>query len=213
MQLKALTAVFITAVLSAVVFMTAHASALSQTTTTAANGSTVTVVSGDSLWKIAEAYGTTYTRLFDANPQITDPSLIYPVEVLAIPAANEQLPDRMSSIASSTITESQADTSAPVEPEPTIPTPVTGTSTPVAQSTNSNIWVQLAQCESGDNWTIDTGNGYYGGLQFTLQSWQSVGGIGYPNQASEGEQILRAQALQSIQGWSAWPVCSVKLGL
>ena len=74
-------------------------------------------------------------------------------------------------------------------------------------------WDRLAQCESGGNWSINTGNGYYGGLQFRLESWQAVGGSGYPHQASKEEQIHRAAKLQAIQGWRAWPACSARLGL
>jgi hypothetical protein len=75
------------------------------------------------------------------------------------------------------------------------------------------VWDQLAQCESGGDWGISTGNGFYGGLQFTLSSWQAVGGTGMPNHASRDEQIARGQQLQAIQGWGAWPACASKLGL
>jgi hypothetical protein len=75
------------------------------------------------------------------------------------------------------------------------------------------VWDRLAQCESGGNWSINTGNGYYGGLQFTLSTWRSLGGSGYPNQASRSEQIARAQALQARSGWGQWPACAAKLGL
>jgi hypothetical protein len=81
------------------------------------------------------------------------------------------------------------------------------------RSGGNSVWDQLAQCESGGNWAIATGNGFYGGLQFTIQSWQAVGGSGMPNQASREEQISRGQALQAIQGWGAWPGCAAKLGL
>ncbi|GAB3189070.1 resuscitation-promoting factor Rpf [Nesterenkonia suensis] len=77
----------------------------------------------------------------------------------------------------------------------------------------SGVWDRLAQCESTGDWSINTGNGYYGGLQFSLQSWQAVGGSGYPHQASKQEQIHRAEKLQAIQGWGAWPSCSAQLGL
>jgi hypothetical protein len=83
----------------------------------------------------------------------------------------------------------------------------------VSPGSSGGIWYSLAQCESGGNWAINTGNGFYGGLQFTLSSWQAVGGSGYPHQASAGEQISRGQALQAIQGWGAWPACAAKLGL
>lgn len=76
-----------------------------------------------------------------------------------------------------------------------------------------STWERLAQCESGGNWAISTGNGYYGGLQFNVGSWQGVGGSGYPHQNSKWEQIHRAEILQAKQGWGAWPACSRKLGL
>ncbi len=74
-------------------------------------------------------------------------------------------------------------------------------------------WDALAQCESGGDWTLNTGNGYYGGLQFGLTSWRGVGGTGYPHQHSAAEQIARAERLQALQGWGAWPSCSRQIGL
>jgi hypothetical protein len=74
-------------------------------------------------------------------------------------------------------------------------------------------WAALAECESGGDWSINTGNGYYGGLQFSLTSWRGVGGDGYPHQATVAEQIRRAEMLQAIQGWGAWPTCSQIVGL
>ena len=65
----------------------------------------------------------------------------------------------------------------------------------------------IAQCESGQRWHIATGNGFYGGLQFTLQSWRAVGGSGMPHHASPLEQKYRAVLLSRIQGWGAWPNC------
>jgi len=74
-------------------------------------------------------------------------------------------------------------------------------------------WDSIAQCESSGDWSDDTGNGFYGGLQFTLESWQTVGGTGNPADASEDEQIMRAQMLEHLQGWKAWPECATQLGL
>ena len=74
-------------------------------------------------------------------------------------------------------------------------------------------WDQLAECESGGDWSRDTGNGFYGGLQFTQQSWEAVGGTGSPAAASRNEQIMRAEMLFDDQGWEAWPNCSRTLGL
>lgn len=71
----------------------------------------------------------------------------------------------------------------------------------------------LAQCESSGDWSDDTGNGFYGGLQFTLESWETVGGTGNPADASQNEQIARADMLEQLQGWTAWPECAAELGL
>lgn len=73
-------------------------------------------------------------------------------------------------------------------------------------------WDRLAQCESSGNWHIDTGNGFYGGLQFTLRSWRAVGGTGYPHEHSRETQIRMGIRLWEIQGWGAWPSCSRQLG-
>jgi hypothetical protein len=72
---------------------------------------------------------------------------------------------------------------------------------------------RLAACESGGNWGIDTGNGYYGGLQFSLSTWRGVGGSGYPHQHSRETQIAAGQRLQAKAGWGQWPACARKLGL
>ena len=75
------------------------------------------------------------------------------------------------------------------------------------------MWAQLAQCESGGNPATNTGNGYYGLYQFSLSTWQSVGGSGLPSDASAEEQTMRAQMLQQRSGWGQWPHCAAKLGL
>ncbi len=74
-------------------------------------------------------------------------------------------------------------------------------------------WDRLAQCESGGNWSINTGNGYYGGLQFSPTSWRAFGGSGMPHQAGRDTQIAVAERTLAAQGWGAWPSCSRKLGL
>lgn len=80
-------------------------------------------------------------------------------------------------------------------------------------SADAGVWAQLAQCESGGNPTTNTGNGYYGLYQFSLSTWQSVGGSGLPSEASAEEQTMRAQMLQQRSGWGQWPHCAAKLGL
>lgn len=78
------------------------------------------------------------------------------------------------------------------------------------------IWDRLAQCESGGNWHINTGNGYSGGLQIHPGTWNSNGGQRYAPvayQASREQQITVGESIQATQGWNAWPACSRQLGL
>lgn len=77
-------------------------------------------------------------------------------------------------------------------------------------------WDQLAECESGGNWQINTGNGYYGGLQFAQSTWEAYGGTQYApraDQASPSQQKATAERVLDGQGWGAWPACSAELGL
>jgi resuscitation-promoting factor RpfA len=73
-------------------------------------------------------------------------------------------------------------------------------------------WDAVAQCESGGNWHINTGNGYYGGLQFTQGTWRANGGSGSPQNASRAEQIRVAENVLKTQGIGAWPVCGKRGG-
>lgn len=88
------------------------------------------------------------------------------------------------------------------------------------QTSTSDIWDQLAQCETGGNWSANTGNGYGGGLQFAHMSswstWKAFGGQEYathPWEASREQQIIVAERVLTTSGWKAWPGCSRKLGL
>ena len=80
-------------------------------------------------------------------------------------------------------------------------------------SSDESIWEQIAQGESKANWSINTGNGYYGGLQFSEGAWTSVGGSGFAHEASREEQISRGKMLQEKRGWGVWGLCAKKLGL
>ena len=82
-----------------------------------------------------------------------------------------------------------------------------------ANAASGSTWDALAACESGGNWAINTGNGYYGGLQFTQGTWAANGGVGSPANASRETQIAVAEHVLASQGWGAWPACSAKLGL
>jgi hypothetical protein len=82
-----------------------------------------------------------------------------------------------------------------------------------ADAASPSKWDKIAQCESGGDWSIATGNGYYGGLQFTPETWRSHGGKGMPQDASRDAQIAVAERVLADQGWGAWPVCSRRAGV
>ena len=93
-------------------------------------------------------------------------------------------------------------TTAPPPPPPSEP----------GDPDDPETWERLAACESGGRWSLNSGNGYYGGLQFSLASWRDVGGSGYPHEASKAEQIKRGKILQARYGWGQWPYCADQLG-
>ena len=74
------------------------------------------------------------------------------------------------------------------------------------------VWDRIAACESGGNWHINTGNGYYGGLQFSERSWRGVGGPGLPHEHSREVQIHYAKILQARYGWSQWSCAYARFG-
>ncbi|HEX7224864.1 MAG TPA: transglycosylase family protein [Candidatus Limnocylindria bacterium] len=99
------------------------------------------------------------------------------------------------------------------------PAPVVAAPPPAAPPVTyagTSVWDDLAECESGGNWAINTGNGYYGGLQFSYATWHGYGGAEfaeYPHQASREEQIIVAERLRAERGYAPWPACSAELGL
>jgi LysM repeat protein len=160
----------------------------------------VTVVEGDTLSSIANARQTTYQRIFDANGTIQHPDVINPGQQLRIPDADEILVSRpLPEVVAAPSSVSQSTYSRQA--------------TPSVSVGDGSVWDQLAQCESGGNWSINTGNGYSGGLQFSPGTWRAHGGAGDASQASREQQIAVAQSVQASQGWGAWPACSAKLGL
>ncbi|MEU1159788.1 transglycosylase family protein [Streptomyces sp. NPDC005921] len=83
-----------------------------------------------------------------------------------------------------------------------------------ASAATASEWDTVAQCESGGNWSINTGNGYYGGLQFSASTWAAYGGTAYAaqaNQATKAQQITIAEKVLAAQGKGAWPVCGTGL--
>jgi len=140
-----------------------------------------------------------------AGNEIANPDLIFPGQVIDLNDTATPAP------AGSGSSSSGAGSSAPAESEAPAPAPEPAAAP--ASSGGGGVWDDLAQCESGGNWSINTGNGYYGGLQFSQGSWNAAGGSGSPANASREEQIRVAENLQAMQGWGAWPSCSSQLGL
>jgi len=99
----------------------------------------------------------------------------------------------------------------PVVTEP----PQTTTTTLEPVTSESSLWDQLAGCESGGNWSINTGNGFTGGVQFLQSTWVAMGGDEFAPDAylaSKAEQIIVAKRLVEVSGWGAWPGCAAKFG-
>jgi resuscitation-promoting factor RpfA len=88
-----------------------------------------------------------------------------------------------------------------------------GTAAPATAASSDDPWYRLRMCESGGNYGINTGNGYYGAYQFDAGTWHAYGGKGLPHQNSKAEQDRIAKRLYNARGWSPWPACSRKLGL
>jgi hypothetical protein len=185
--------------------------------------------------------------LFDANDEIDDPDVIFPGQEILIPeegttlerrsapdsaeasASNETETSRSTESRSSRTSTTQSETtessstSEPEQSEPESSGDSGGSSSTSSSSTSSasvdgSVWDRLAECESNGDWSINTGNGYYGGLQFNKSSWDWAGGqqyAEYPHHASRGQQIAVAERLLEIHpaGWGAWPACSSMLGL
>lgn len=155
--------------------------------------STYTVQSGDTLSGIASQTGTTWQSLQQVN-SLANPNLIYPGEVLQLSGA------------------SQAPTAPIVNTEQnTAPAPAVQQAVAAAASPASSVnWDGVAACESTGNWADNTGNGFYGGLQFTESTWDAYGGTqyaAYPYEASQADQETVANAVLAGQGIGAWPVC------
>lgn len=93
------------------------------------------------------------------------------------------------------------------------PTVVTA---PAANAATMHTWNRLAHCESSGRWHINTGNGYYGGLQISPSTWRAYHGKRFaplPHQATKRQQIWVAERIKRGQGWRAWPVCSQRIGV
>jgi len=137
-------------------------------------------------------------------------SLVAQAEQASLLAA-EQAAAEQTAQSASMVQGGTAPTSPPPPPEG--PPVAVSTGTVTQSSSLSNDFAKLRECESGDNYSADTGNGYYGAYQFSLSTWQALGYSGLPSQAPPAVQDQAARRLQSEYGWGQWPACSAMLGL
>jgi LysM repeat protein len=171
-----------------------------------------TVRPGDTLSAIAaRTYGSAadWPAILWANRrQAPDPDVISTGQRLALPGLH-QMPPWLARAALAA-----AATARPASPGATAaPAAVAQASSPAPASSGGVNWPAIAACESGGNWGADTGNGFYGGLQFTEQTWLANGGGRYAssaNLATPAQQIAVAQNVLASQGIGAWPVCGAR---
>ncbi|HEU4899805.1 MAG TPA: transglycosylase family protein [Actinomycetota bacterium] len=176
----------------------------------------VTVKQGDTLSKIAKkAKLSSWRPVWDLNKKIKHPNLIYPGQKLLLPAKGEKVKHRPLPALALTRAVSAERAAAPAASGSSRRSTATGSTATrsAAAPASGSVWDRLAQCESGGNWGINTGNGYSGGLQFAQGTWAAHGGTGSAHNASRAEQIRVAERVKASQGWGAWPACSAKLGL
>jgi hypothetical protein len=170
-----------------------------------------TVTGGETLSGIAKAAKLPgWQPIWDVNPIITNPNLIQPGWKLTVPAKGEATSHRPLPVVQPVDLRGERAAAprrrvAPARRPAAPPRPPT-----VAGNT---VWDRLAACESGGNWSSNTGNGFSGGLQFSPGTWRANGGAGSASSASRAQQIAVAQRVLASQGWGAWPACSARLGL
>jgi LysM repeat protein len=174
----------------------------------------VVVKQGDTLSKIAkQAKLPSWRPLWDLNTKIQHPNLIYPGQKLLLPAKGEQVKHRPLPAPAVTRVVSSERPAASASGASAGSGARRSTVTRSAAPAGGSVWDRLAQCESGGNWSVNTGNGYSGGLQFAPGTWRAHGGTGSAHNASRAEQIRVAERVRASQGWGAWPACSARLGL
>jgi LysM repeat protein len=174
-----------------------------------------TIRPGDTLSQIAaRAYGSAadWPALWWANRrQVPDPDLITAGQRLALPSSHPVPPWlARAALAATAAARPVASPRAAATAAPAAPAPA---SSPASASPGGVNWSAIAACESGGNWAINTGNGFYGGLQFTEQTWLANGGGRYAssaNLATPAQQIAVAQNVLASQGIGAWPVCGAR---
>ena len=174
-----------------------------------------TIRPGDTLSRIAaRAYGSgaDWPAIWWANRrQVPDPDLITAGQRLALPSSHQVPPW----LARAALAATAAARPAPAAPAGATAAPAAPAraSSPAPASSGGTNWSAIAACESGGNWAASTGNGFYGGLQFTERTWLGYGGGRYAssaNLATPAQQIAVAQNVLASQGIGAWPACGAR---
>ena len=175
-----------------------------------------TVQQGDTLSAIAaHEYGSAadWPAVWWANRhQVANPNMIAAGQRLKLPASGH-VPAWMARAAMGAIPAAAPAPAAPVSASQADPPTAAQAAAPAPASSGGANWSAIAACESGGNWSANTGNGFYGGLQFTEQTWLAYGGGQYASsasQATEAQQIAVAQRVLAGQGIGAWPVCGAR---
>jgi nucleoid-associated protein YgaU len=175
-----------------------------------------TIRPGDTLSAIAaRAYGSAadWPAIWWANRrQVPDPDMITTGQRLALPSSH-QVPPWLARAALAAAAAARPAPAAPAGAAPADPAAAAQASSPAPASSGGVNWSAIAACESGGNWAASTGNGFYGGLQFTEQTWLANGGGRYAssaNLATPAQQIAVAQNVLASQGIGAWPVCGAR---
>jgi hypothetical protein len=153
------------------------------------------------------------------NQQLGSSSSGYRTTAAEAPSTTTSAP--ASTVAATPVTTTVPDTTTvPVTTVPVTTVPVTTAPAPAANSSASGepapaggVWLELRECESGDNYQEDTGNGFYGAYQFAGATWSGLGLPGLASEAPYWEQDEAAERLQAQYGWKPWPACSAALGL
>ena len=171
---------------------------------------------GDTLSAIAaRAYGSAadWPAIWWANRrQVPDPDMITTGQRLALPSSH-QVPPWLARAALAATTAARPTPAAPAGAAAADPAAPAQASSPAPASSGGANWSAIAACESGGNWAASTGNGFYGGLQFTEQTWLANGGGRYAssaNLATPAQQIAVAQNVLASQGIGAWPACGAR---
>jgi hypothetical protein len=172
-----------------------------------------TIRPGDTLSAIAaRTYGSAadWPAIWWANRrQVPDPDMITTRQRLTLPGSH-QVPPWLARAALAAEAAARSAPAAPAAAAPAAPAASAQASRPAPAFSGGVNWSAIAACESGGNWAADTGNGFYGGLQFTEQTWLGYGGGQYAssaNLATPAQQIAVAGRVLAGQGIGAWPVC------